>query len=418
MEPARTGARVPAGGPEIGSETVLDGTDTPGHLSGPAAPARPDEPLLRPFPGLRYDPRVAGPVEDLLAPPHTELDRARRAAFLASSPHVVTHLERPEHGTGSTRPLVLDWLDRGVLLQDPASFYVVRQREASGGTRHFLLGTLTVTPDDRRVHPHEGVFEQAVLARLHRLEATRVDSEPVLVVDSDPWPVAWSGPERLGDRVLGSAGAFGSVDVWRVREPDVVDALVQASAWHRFLIADGHHRYAAALLAARRSGRPQQLLVAVADESVEPVDVRALHRVLPTEAAQCVLRGADRRRRLPDLSPSVLREVQAALGATQAVVVLPAGAEVVEGSAPGDGTVGAGAWVDALVRDGGTPADSVRYQSDLDLVLTEARGAAAVLLPRPTIAGLTALADEGALMGRKTTSFRPKPLAGTVLRLR
>lgn len=404
MDSARTGARAPADGWPTPT-TFDDDGDVHREPSG--------TPLLRAFPGLRYDPGVAGPLERLLAPPHTELDKARRAAFLASSPHAVTHLERPEYGNGSTSPLVLDWLDRGVLLQDPASFYVVRQPGVSSGARHFLLGTLTVTPDDRRVHPHEGVFEQAVVARLQRLEATRVDSEPVLVVDSAPWPVPWTQPASLGQHVAGS----GDVDVWRIRDPEVVRALAEASGTHRFLIADGHHRYAAAVLAAHRSGQPQDLLVAVADESAEPVDLRALHRIVPVGAALSVLDAATRRRRLVDADPSVLARVQASLGVDQALVVRSSGAEVVEGP-PADGASGAGAFVDAAIRSGGFPNDLVQYQGDLDVVLGAVGAHAAVLLPRPTVEGLNRLVQSGGLMGRKTTSFRPKPLAGTVLRLR
>ncbi|GAB3469157.1 DUF1015 family protein [Kineococcus endophyticus] len=402
MDSARTGARAPAGGWPTPTTFDVHGDD---HRDASGTP------LLRPFPGLRYVPDVAGPLDRLLAPPHTELDKTRRAAFLASSPYVVTHLERPEYG-GSTSPLVLDWLNRGVLLQDPASFYVVRQPGVSSGARHFLLGTLTVTRDDPRVHPHEGVFEQAVVARLQRLEATMVDSEPVLVVDSDPWPVPWTDPAPLGHHVLGAGG----VDVWRIRDPQVVEALAEASRTHRFLIADGHHRYAAAVLAAHRSGRPQDLLVAVAAESAEPVDLRALHRIVPARAAQSVLDAATRRRRLVG-DHSVLARVQASLGADQAVVVQSSGAEVVEGP-PADGASGAGAFVDAAIRAGGTPNDLVQYQGDLDVVLDAVGGHAAVLLPHPTVRRLNRLVQAGGLMGRKTTWFRPKPLAGTVLRLR
>ncbi|WP_380175332.1 DUF1015 family protein [Kineococcus sp. DHX-1] len=410
MDSARTGARAPVGGwPTLTTFDLLG--DDHREPSG--------TPLLRPFPGLRYVPDVAGPLDRLLAPPHTELDKTRRSAFLASSPYVVTHLERPEYGGGSTSPLVLDWLDRGVLLQDPASFYVVRQPGVSSGAhlgvRHFLLGTLTVTPDDPRVHPHEGVFEQAVVARLQRLEDTRVDSEPVLVVDSDPWPVPWTQPGPLGQHVAGSGES--GVDVWRLRDPEVVGALAEASRTHRFLIADGHHRYAAAVLAAHRNGQPQDLLVAVASQPVEPVDLRALHRIVPVRAAQAVLDAATRRRRLVVADPSVLSRVQASLGADQAVVVQSSGAEVVEGP-PADGASGAGAFVDAAIRSGGTPSDLVQYQGDLDVALEAVGSHAAVLLPRPTVEGLNRLVRAGGLMGRKTTSFRPKPLAGTVLRLR
>ncbi|PRY17769.1 DUF1015 family protein [Kineococcus rhizosphaerae] len=398
MEAARTGARV---------------------LSLPSSTEDPvGTPLLRSFPGLRYSPDVAGPLWRLLAPPHTELDKARRAAFLASSPYVVTHLERPEYSVGPGDPDVVRWLDAGVLVQDPASLYVLRQHVA-GRARHYLLGALDVSPGDTRVRPHEGVFDQAVTARLERLERTGVDSEPVLVVDSTPWPLPWTRPEGLGELVTRALDEQGAplVEVWRLRDPEVVRTLVLASASHRFLIADGHHRYAAVHRAAVERGRPAELLVAVVDETVEPVDLSALHRVLPVPAAAAVLDQAERRRSVPSERAAV-EEVLRGLGAEQALVLLPDRAAVVEGPEPSGPTVGSGAWVDALLRSGGVAAEAVKYQADTARVWDALSDRAAILLPRPTLGRLQTIVQSGRMLGRKTTSFRPKPLAGAVLRLR
>ncbi|WP_432540518.1 DUF1015 family protein [Kineococcus sp. SYSU DK002] len=402
MEAARTGARA--------SVDVRDGA-----VLAPPPPG----PLLEPFPGLRYDPAVAGPLSSLVAPPHTELDRSHRAAFLASSPYVVTHLERPEYGAGAG-PEVHRWLDTGVLVQDPSSFYVVRQRR-DGRTQHFLLACLAVTADDQRVHPHEDVFDQAVAARVQRLDATGVDSEPVLLVDDAPWPVPWTRPEELG-RLVGTTphddGAPG-LEVWRLRDAATVQALTAASAHHRFLIADGHHRFAAVQRIARRTERPAGLLVAVVDQRLEPVDLQPLHRVLPAVAAQEVVEHAPRRRGVTVTSLEAARRITDGLGGDQALVLLPSRAVVVEGALNGSGrALGSGAWVDAIIRAGGTASEAVRYQYDLDGVWTSVDPGAAVLLPRPSFSALLQAVQDGHVMGRKTTSFRPKPLAGTVLRLR
>ncbi|WP_432511222.1 DUF1015 family protein [Kineococcus sp. SYSU DK001] len=402
MEAARTGARA-----------------QPDSRDGTALAAPPHGPLLAPFPGLRYDPAVAGPLASLVAPPHTELGRSHRAAFLASSPYVVTHLERPEYGSG-VGPEVHRWLDTGVLVQDPSSFYVVRQRR-EGRTQHFLLASLAVSPGDPRVHPHEDVFDQVVAARVQRLEATGVDSEPVLLVDDAPWPIAWTRPEELG-RLVGVALHDDEVpwlEIWQLRDPTTVQALATASAEHRFLIADGHHRFAAVQRIARRTGRPAALLVAVADQSLEPVDLLALHRVLPATAARELVEHAPRCRTVTATTREAARRIAAGLGGEQALVLLPDRAIVVEAAPVEAGrAIGSGAWVDAVVRASGVPSEAVRYQHDLDEIWTSVDPAAAVLLPQSSFPALLRAVEGGHVMGRKTTSFRPKPLAGTVLRLR
>lgn len=394
MEDARTGARA-----------------RPGPPAG-----LPRRPLVNPFPGLRYDTAVAGPLGSLLAPPHTELDRASRTALLASSPYVVTHLERPDYDSGPGQA-VTRWISEGALVQDAPGLYVVRQ-EQDGRVQHFLLGRLDVTADDDRVHPHEGVFEQAVAARLDRLEDTGVDSEPVLVVDSDPWPLRWTDPGSLGRRVEEADDARSHVEVWYLDEPDVVARLSAASAEHRFLIADGHHRHAAVLRAAQRDGAARSLLVAVADDATEPVDLRALHRIVPNSAAQEVLRRAPRRRDVTVQDAEALTRMTDALGFDQALVVTDGTTVVIECPPAAGTTVGSGAWTDAVVRSCGTSSSDVRYRPDAAAIWEGLGDRGAVFLPKPRVGVLQEIVRRGGMLGRKTTSFRPKPLAGTVLRLR
>ncbi|GAA0288492.1 DUF1015 family protein [Kineococcus aurantiacus] len=399
MEDLRTGTRAVPGSPV--------GTSSP---SGP---------LLHPFGGLRYAQRVTGPLWRLLAPPHTEIDKARRADLLASSPYVVTHLERPEYGHDTRQREVNRWLEAGALEQDAPGLYVVRQHGTTG-TRHFLVGALEVLPHDPRVRPHEGVFEQAVDARLERLERTGVDSEPVLLVDSDPWPLEWRHPEHVGQLLSSAFDQDGNplLEVWQLRDPDVVRALARASAKHRFLIADGHHRHAAVQRSAVRRGRAERLLVAVADDTTEPVDLQPLHRVLPREAAERVVERAHHRRPVLLTTVEDIARVAGGLPPDQALVLLPDRAVVVEGAPTTGPAVGSGAWVDDAVRAGGTAAEDVRYLRELSEVRAAVGDRAAILLPRTDLAALQVLVREGRLLGRKTTSFRPKPLAGAVLRLR
>jgi len=296
--------------------------------------------------------------------------------------------------------------------------YVVRQHRA-GHVRHFLLAELQVHPGDLRVQAHEGVFDQAVVSRVRRLQDTSVDSEPVLLVDSTPWNVPWTRPERLGKHLVQVSDPSGAtlVDVWHLTDPAVVSQIAQESAAHRFLIADGHHRHAAVEQMARLSDETGKLLVAVLDQSTEPVDLRALHRILPISAAEDIIEQAARRRSVaPDLDAA--SRVARGLGGDQAMVLTPNRYVVVE-RPPTTGTVvGSGAWVDTVIQESGVSGDRVKYVAEWNDVARAVPNQAAVLLPRLTMPGLEAIVAKGFRLGRKATSFRPKPLAGTVLRLR
>ena len=371
--------------------------------------------LLRPFPGLRYDLAVAGPLGTLLAPPHTELDKVARRAVLAGSRYAVTHLERPEYrgpADPADGPAVLSWLGDGALLQDAPSVYVLSQR--AGGLEHrFLLAALTVGPDhDHRTLAHEDTIPEALVSRVARLRATAVDSEPVLVVATSAGSLGnvLSAPERHGHLVVDGSATGVEVRLWRVDDPTVLAELQRSTGDAHLLIADGHHRYAAVRRMAQESGHDEQVLVAVADQATHPVDLVALHRVLPGDHAVDVALAAGRVRRVPE---DGARKLAADLTAHEFLVVAGDDAFVVVGDGPD-----VGGRVDARLSALGVDPGRIRYVADPDEVWRHRSAGTIVLMPRPEIDSVLAWARSGRLMGRKTTSFRPKPLAGAVLRLR
>lgn len=371
--------------------------------------------LLRPFPGLRYDLSVAGPLHTLLAPPHTELDKAARRAVMDASPHVVTRLERPEY-RGPMDPVdgpaVLRWISAGVLVQDDPSFYVVSQRD--GGTDHrFLLAALAVGPGhDRWTLAHENTIPEALASRVTRLQQTAVDSEPVLVLTSAGGVVAdvLGAPQEYGDLILAGDAAGVGVQLWRLSEPSVLLAVERATTRTHLLIADGHHRYAAVRRIAEESGQQEQVLVAVADQSSHPVELVALHRVSPGVHAPSMALAARRVRRV--LPHDVDAEAER-LTPVEFLVVSGDDAFVITGDGPD-----AGAWIDAQLTLSGVDPGRIRYVADPDEVRHHRRAGTVVFLPRPEVSTIVAWARSGRLLGRKSTSFRPKPLAGTVMRLR
>ncbi|WP_432574042.1 DUF1015 family protein [Kineococcus sp. SYSU DK005] len=413
MEPGRTRTRAP------GSASPV-----------PAGPGRGRGALVLPFPGLRYREEVVGPLDAVMAPPHTELDKHERERALAVAPYLVTHLERPEYAGTRTDgvPAVLRWVERGALVQDPPALYVLQQQHA-GRTHRFLLGELQVGPGaDDRVLPHEATIEDAVVSRAARLRAVAVDSEPVLLVDAGTAHAstrnhegraladAAGTPERLGDHVLRARGQRVSVDVWRLEEPTLVAALCAAVGARRWIIGDGHHRWAAV----RRTvlgPHPGAVLAAFHLPGSTPLDVLALHRLAPSGAAARLLAAPDvvlehtgPVRQAPDLLAG-LRE-------PRALVLHEGTASVLRTPGNTQDATGTAAWVDHTLVEAGIADDSIRYVSDTERAVTGAVNGTAVLLSAPRWEDIAASTTGGRLMGRKATSYRPKPLAGAVLRLR
>ena len=73
-------------------------------------------PTVRPFRALRYDTAVAGPLEDLVAPPYDVISDEQRRRYLARSPYNVVHLTLPDSEEQAAADLA-DWRTRGALVR-------------------------------------------------------------------------------------------------------------------------------------------------------------------------------------------------------------------------------------------------------------------------------------------------------------
>ena len=83
-------------------------------------------PSVRPFRALRYDPSVAGPLGDLVAPPYDVLSADNRLAYLARSPYNVVHLTLPDSEEQAASDLE-DWRGSGALVEQPDRYWWIAQ---------------------------------------------------------------------------------------------------------------------------------------------------------------------------------------------------------------------------------------------------------------------------------------------------
>ena len=201
--------------------------------------------------------------------------------------------------------------------------------------------------------------------------------------------------------------------MWHVTDPVVVAAITEGMCEHELLVADGHHRYAAARLLAR--GGTGRLLVAVSDQRRSPLALVALHRNAPASAGKSLAAAG----RPVSTDRAALRRTVEQLSASEVLVFTGEQATVVDAAPEAVASAGVAAWVDDQLERAGCADGDVRYQADLDSSLHDVgSGRFSVLLPRPRLGDILEVVRAGGLMARKSTSFRPKPLAGTVMRLR
>ncbi|MGY1840117.1 MULTISPECIES: DUF1015 family protein [unclassified Modestobacter] len=415
---------------------------------------------VRPFRALVYrehDPaqlgRVSSPAYDLV----TVGGRDRLAE---ADPHNIVRLILPHvdpvpggrsaRDRASARAAAANlrqWLAEQVLVREdvPALWRYEMDTPGTAATVGWL-GAVRVPPaGSTAVLPHEDTFAPAVEGRRALLDETRTDLEPI-VLAHDPEPEVAELTRRAGEGTptLDVTDPDGVTHrLWRVTDRTVLERLVAALGRTQAVIADGHHRFAAARAHQTTGGSARcAVLALLTPMGPGGLRVQAIHRVVPdmslAAAVELAATGLTARDVTPadgELAEVCRRWAQGADATTGAVFLVTDGARVVELSAPTAAlraTVPADAppaWreLDVVLAHHGLlshlwhraddPA-SVLVAHDVDQALRLAgeRAGVALLLRSPAPADVAAVARSGARMPRKSTLFVPKPRTGLVLR--
>jgi uncharacterized protein (DUF1015 family) len=223
---------------------------------------------VEPLAALHYDPAVAGPLQDLAAPPYDVIDPEQRAELQSRSPYNVVALDLPEDPGGGDRyahaARLLDaWRAEGAVMRDdePALWALVQDYTGPDGRRLTRNGFFArVRVEDYgpgTIRPHERTHPGPKEDRLRLTRATRANLSPIFSLYSDPDLRAWRALEPAT-----RAEPFGEVTeadgtrnrLWRVTDADAVATVRDALAGVELLIADGHHRYETARVYAEEVG--------------------------------------------------------------------------------------------------------------------------------------------------------------------
>src|ERR687897_3855924 len=217
---------------------------------------------VQPIRTLRYDPEVAGPLGDLIAPPYDVIDDELRSELAGRSPHNVVEIDLPESYEGAAEKLSA-WREQGVLVsEDEPAIWALRQDytapDGSTRTRSGFFARVRVEEYGAgRIRPHERTHPGPKEDRLRPTPATRANLSPIFSLFPDAGGAA---TETLAQATSGEPFAEATDHegtrntLWRVADPESIAALQAALADAELLIADGHHRYETARVYADEVG--------------------------------------------------------------------------------------------------------------------------------------------------------------------
>jgi uncharacterized protein (DUF1015 family) len=227
-------------------------------------------PEIAPFRGILFDPKRVD-LTKVLAPVPGAAEASARAAA--------------------------GWLDAGILVRDPyKAIYRYAQFSAVPGggrtvVRRGLVAAVRLSTGDARIRPSERTQPELVEASAAALEATRIQAGLAVGLYADAAGEVERVLRQVESRPPVIDVTLGDVRhaLWRVTDAEVFGKVRRALVPKRTVLADGHHRYAAAVAVRDRldaasplspQASPQFTPMFLCNGADEGLVVRGSHRLL------------------------------------------------------------------------------------------------------------------------------------------
>ncbi len=367
--------------------------------------------MFTPFRGTYFVDDVAAST----SPPYDMIDDSAR--FRELSPHNIANVLLPDSHPEALR-LLTAWRDTGVVETDPTPrfyLYTMQFRASDGATREArgVIGAMGVEAFGPRVLAHEETMSHTGTDRRQLLAATRANLDLIIALSPSHSLPNILQPAESARWVVERDGVCHSV--YDLHDPAVAAAIDA----HPLAIADGHHRYTAALEYQSSRGVPgpwDSIMAFVAPAEGSGLDIRPIHRIFssvswnPPEDSFNVQPG-------PAEVPDAPGSITVAL-AGRSWLLTPKLNALERLPRP---------WrfaSTAVARELLYPALRVQeadaeFHGDPDLLLRRLHNhpdGAVMLMAAVPDEAVSEAADNRLRFPRKTTLFMPKPLAGLVFR--
>jgi uncharacterized protein (DUF1015 family) len=216
---------------------------------------------IHPFRGLVYDLKKVGDLSSVTAPPYDVISEKTKPKYYARHPYNVIRLELGDESSGQERYRLCaqyldDWERRGIFIRErePAFYYYQVDFPSNKGkrkTRRGFIGLCRLQESEKKmILPHERIHEEQKEDRLRVLKACRANISLIFSLYSDPNHTI----QLLFKRYLAAPPLFNYLDeenirhtLWSVKDQSLHRQVRERMKEKVLFIADGHHRFEAAL---------------------------------------------------------------------------------------------------------------------------------------------------------------------------
>ncbi len=217
--------------------------------------------VVKPFRALRYVHSKAPRLNEVLTPPYDSLSTEHQLRLHLRNPLNAVRLEfgqdQPEDDAVENRNVRAGdywrgWRDQGVLRRDSVpGFYLLEQAHPAGTRRGFFAVVKLEDLESKVILPHQETLHAPVEDRLQLLRATKANISPITALYEDPHQMLAELFFDLTDEAMPLVDVTDDsgtdTHLWYVNDPEAIASIQEELAGSPLVIADGHHRYAAAL---------------------------------------------------------------------------------------------------------------------------------------------------------------------------
>ena len=221
-------------------------------------------PDIRAFRGIFYNPERIKDLSKVVTEPYDVISSREQAAYYKRHPNNIIRLILGKQYPGDNskdnqytraKRYLADWIKLDILRRDSqANIYIYTQSFSHNARKRTRTGFVVLLKladfSANTVLPHENTFSYAVEDRLKLLQLTGANLSPVFALFSDPGAKA----SRLLSQYKKTRSAYIAIEkdgvlhrLWRMGDQAKIAELRRLLKDRQIFIADGHHRYEAAL---------------------------------------------------------------------------------------------------------------------------------------------------------------------------
>jgi uncharacterized protein (DUF1015 family) len=212
---------------------------------------------IAPFRGILYNQKKIADPSKVIAPPYDVITPEEQEKLYSRSPYNIVRLilSREPEPYESVARLFDEWQKEGVLTRDEKpAIYFLTQRYAYKGEKERKGFMAVVRLEDFSsggIRPHEATLAAPKEDRLRLMLACNANLSPIFALYDEPRQMI---NRLLAEHVQGKPPDVdvkedkgGSCRLWRITDPELIRMTRSEMEPQPLLIADGHHRYEAAM---------------------------------------------------------------------------------------------------------------------------------------------------------------------------